>query len=268
MCNPTGTLVCAVATPPCHDEDPCTVDFCTPETGCAHAPHPSCCAGGQLCPEGQQCGDSGLCEVIQCAPCESDADCGGAASAVCVAGQGESRCMLLCDPTQGCSVAGFQCLTIGDDPQSVCVPLELSACECGSPGQPVCAMGAVVTLDGCGGVVDVLAVCGEGACVDGSCEDAPEPGDDDTGGGTSDEEAGVATGDADTGGAIGEENIGSAGLDIAQDASGDDVPPVVYSSGGCSQAAHHAPLSAGLVFALLLLLKWRRGHTQARPRKC
>ena len=247
VCDPTGTVMCAVATPPCHDEDPCTVDFCTPETGCAHAPHPSCCAGGQPCPEGQHCGDSGLCEVTQCAPCESAADCGGAGNAVCVAGPGESRCMVLCDPTQGCSVAGFQCLTLGDDAQSVCVPLELSACECGPPGQPVCAMGAVVTLDGCGGVVDVLAICGEGACVDGWCEDAPDPGDDDTGG------------------AIGEENTGSAGPDIAQDASGGGIPPIVDNSGGCSQAAHDAPLSAGLVFALLLLLKWRRRHTQARP---
>ncbi len=64
------------ATAECDDQNVCTTDTCTPQTGCQYAINTLPCEDGNLCTQGDVCGN-GVCNSgpAQCA-CTSDFDCG------------------------------------------------------------------------------------------------------------------------------------------------------------------------------------------------
>jgi hypothetical protein len=75
----------------CDDQDPCTRDWCDPETGCAHDP----------LPEGYEGGECMMCASSQCVEvedCETGSGCG------CLSGSG---------PVDGDAAAWFFLLALG-----------------------------------------------------------------------------------------------------------------------------------------------------------
>jgi hypothetical protein len=95
----------------CDDDNPCTRDTCTPQTGCQHAP----LADGEACPNGDLCDGNETCQAGVCTPgtplvCNDDSVCTNdscSPAAGCVfqdtCDDGNACSDDLCDPNVGCS---------------------------------------------------------------------------------------------------------------------------------------------------------------------
>jgi hypothetical protein len=227
----SGEAECASDTPPCDDGDPCTVDQCDDSGACSHDAAPACCTVDGDCSAGLTCA-GGVCEPVQCAPCETDADC-EAPGAVCVSFPGGQRCALACAAAP--CPPGFTCEALLEEPTTkLCLP-DSGACACLPASGLACSGDLWVQIDGCGGPEQIVAVCANGCaseagcCPDGTAPDgaacAPmsEPaedasGSDDTAGG--DATAGEDSGEPDASGVDTGEGQPSGDTADAPDTSG------------------------------------------------
>ena len=223
---------------------------CVPQSNCNDA-------GGEECPEGLQCSQSGVCWMTWTQQCQDDGDswsvdtCGRTVvrddecgdTSMCM----EGRCVGaggLCDECQAdrdCG-AGFRCRGYSNYPEipQVCVPESDCAenpeamCpdgfQCGSSGvcwltwTPTCGDDLSNTYNGdnCGRIVSVLEECpADQHCENGACVPGPPPPQPDAGAPPMPADAGLPV--ADAGGApavdAGMQNAVDAGLQPAADAN-------------------------------------------------
>ncbi|MCW5891688.1 MAG: hypothetical protein KIT14_14225 [bacterium] len=177
LCEP-ATCVAGACTPAapldCDDADPCTDDFCDPETGCQHQARAGCCSG-----LANQCDDANACTTDTCdldlnecrhAPeptctaCASDVDCdplGRCGGVACEGGVCVDVAPLACDDGNACTIdacpsaAGCTHTPRACDDGRACNGAELcdptSGCVAGT--MPNCDDGDLCTDDACDDVV-------------------------------------------------------------------------------------------------------------------
>jgi subtilisin family serine protease len=136
---------------PCDDGNPCTLDTCTPATGCQHTPR----ADGAPCPDGNFCNGTETCQGGTCTP-----------GTPLVCDDGNACTLDSCDPATGC-VFTFAC----DDGN----PCTADTCDPTAGCQHAAVADATPCPDGnlCNGA----ETCHAGVCTAGaplSCNDGAE----------------------------------------------------------------------------------------------
>ncbi len=157
----------------CEDGNPCTLDTCTPASGCAHEPSAGSCDDGNLCTEGDSC-SAGKCLPGKAADCNdlnpcTDDSCSPTLGCV------HSTNTLACSDGNACTV-GDKC-SLGQ-----CVSGQMLACADGNP----CTDDSCDPVTGCkfaynsaacndGNACTLADVCKAGACTAGqmlACDDS------------------------------------------------------------------------------------------------
>lgn len=107
----------------CDDNNPCTLDDCSPADGCLYVPYPGICDDGNLCTPDDQCvdgmceGGASQCDCVtddDCAPHEDGDLCNG--TLVCEGDGSSSSCVLdpativTCDGDTGNQCSFYSCL--------------------------------------------------------------------------------------------------------------------------------------------------------------
>jgi subtilisin family serine protease len=141
----------------CDDDNPCTRDTCTPETGCENTPLDD----GDACPDGNLCNGNETCQAGVCTPgtplvCNDDSVCTNdscSPAAGCVfqntCDDGNACSTDLCDPLVGCSHATAPDGTPCPD-TDLCNGEELCQTGACTPSAPlVCDDGDACTTDQC-----------------------------------------------------------------------------------------------------------------------
>ncbi|MGC4118851.1 MAG: MYXO-CTERM sorting domain-containing protein [Myxococcales bacterium] len=154
ICDGQGACVPSAA-PACDDQNPCTIDSCSPVAGCAHSPVAggTSCSDGSVCNGAEVCDEHGSCLSGTALWCSTDEPCAQAG----------------CDPVAGC-VTLFAAEGAPCDDGDACT--EETTCDashvCGAGQAVVCNDDNACTTDTCDPQTGCAATPNPGAsCTDG-----------------------------------------------------------------------------------------------------